>query len=191
MQGSFQQPTCELPCSSTRGSFCLQTICRSPSWENPSDAPSRFYSVSKWRQVEVDRLLERLSKNARASLQRLREKQEIPSNIVTESSEPPEETKVVFDKRNAPIPNQESSKDVTREKDTAIPPKKIDSKCVDVVKERTRTEAELHVLPTHLPGFVTDVPKMRMNRKGTTQSKMKDICSSASTKGRLIWNLTY
>ena len=65
-----------------------------PSWANPSDA----HSVNNWRtilpnlsrqlritpdalpeaQVEVDRLLEPLSKGARAALQRLREKQEIP-----------------------------------------------------------------------------------------------------------------
>ena len=114
-------------------------LCWVPSWANPSDAPSRFYSVSKWRtalpllseqlhvtseahpeaQVDVDRLLEPLSKGARASLQRLREKQGIPSNIVTESSEPAEETKFAVDNRNAPIPHQESSKDVTRERDTA------------------------------------------------------------------------
>ena len=66
---------------------------------------------------------------------------------------------------------------MTRERDTATPSKKIDSKFewVDVVKGRTRTEAEPRVLPAHLPGFVADVPIMRINRKSTTQSKMKDV----------------
>ena len=97
---------------------------------------------------------------ARASLQLLREKQGIAFNVDTESSEPAEETKLPFDSKNAPILDQKLSKDVTRETDTATPSKKIDSKYewVDVVKGRTRTEAEPHVLPTHLLGFVTDVP---------------------------------
>ena len=86
-------------------------FCWVPSWANPSDAPLRFYSVSKWRtalplfsrqvhvtpealpeaHVEVDRLLEPLSKGARASLQRLREKQGIAFNVDTQSSEPVKE----------------------------------------------------------------------------------------------------
>ena len=85
-------------------------LCWVPSWANPSDAPSRFYSVSKWRtalplfsrqlhitpealpeaQVEIGRLLE----GARASLHRLRERQGSPSNIV---AEPAEQTKFACD----------------------------------------------------------------------------------------------
>ena len=130
-------------------------------------------------QVKVDRLLEPLGKGARASLQRLREKQGIPSNTVTECSEPAEETKFAFDNRNAPIPDQESSKDVTRERDTATPSKKTDSKheWVDVVKERTRAEAEPHVLPTHFLSLVVDAPNVCISRKSPTQSKTQDICS--------------
>ena len=102
-------------------------------------------------QVEVGRLIEPLCKGARASSQRLREKQGIPSGIVAESSEPAEETKFAFGDRNAPITDQESSKDVTREEDSATPSKKTDGEWewVGVVKERTRTEAEPHVSPTH------------------------------------------
>ena len=104
-------------------------LCWVPSWANPSDAPSRSYSVSTLRtvlplfsrqlhitpkalpeaQVEVGRLLEPLCNCARASLKRAREKQGIPSGIVAESSEPAEETKFAFGNRNAPIPDQESS----------------------------------------------------------------------------------
>ena len=127
-------------------------------------------------QVGADRLLEPLCKGARASLQRLRENQGIAVNVDTESSEPAEETKSAFDNKKAPILDQRLSKDVTREMDTATPSKKIDNKYerVDVVKGRTRAEAEPRVLPAHLAGFV-DVPIMRINRKSTTQSKMKEI----------------
>ena len=137
MQGALHQPTCELP--SPSGGLLLANklsldFCWVPFWANPSDAPLRFYSVNKWRttlpdfsrqlcitpealpdtQVEVDRLLDPLSKGARAALQRLREKQEIPSVTVIESTERAKETKIAFDNQNAPMPVQELSKDVTR-----------------------------------------------------------------------------
>ena len=42
-------------------------------------------------QVQVDRLLEPLSKGARAALKNLREKHAIPSDTVTENTEPAKE----------------------------------------------------------------------------------------------------
>ena len=44
-----------------------------------------------------------------------------------------------------------------------------------MVKRRTRTEAEPHVLPAHLPIFVADAPKVCICRKSPTRSKMQDI----------------
>ena len=122
-------------------------------------------------------MLEPRGKGARASLQRLREKQGIPSDIVIESSEPAEETKFALDNRNAP--DQETSKDVTRDRDTAIPSKKTDSK-YELGRCGKRTNAygsEPHVLPTNVPGLVADAPKVCTSSKSYTQSKMQDISS--------------
>ena len=58
---------------------------------------------------------------------------------------------------------------MTREKDTATHSKNTDSKyeSVDVVKERTRTEADRYVLPAHFPGLVPGVPEVFMYAIGT------------------------
>ena len=75
---------------------------------------------------------------------------------------------------------------MTREKDTATHSKKTDSQYefFDVVKERTRTEAERYVLPTHSLGLVTGVPEVFVNRK-STQSEMKDIFSADKRRNNL------
>ena len=190
MLGALQQPTCELPSPSPQGSLAgkqfvarlvLGTLLGKPQRRTVAFLLSQQVAghvipeALLEAQVEVDRLLEPLGTGARASLQRLREKHGIAFNFDTESSDPAEETKFAFDNKNAPVLDKILNKDVTRDKDTATPSKKIDSKYewVDVVQGRTRTEAEPHVLPTHIPGLVADVQKVRIIRKSTTQSKMK------------------
>ena len=130
VQRSLQQSTCELPSPSSRGLLLANNlsldVCWVPSWANPSDAPSRFHSVSKWRtalplfsrelhvtpealteaQVEVDTLLEPLSKGARAALKNLREKQAFPSDTVIKNTEPAKRTKIALDNKHAPIIEQ-------------------------------------------------------------------------------------
>ena len=111
--------------------------------------------------VEVDRLLEPLSKGARAALFNLREKQAIPSDTVTENTEPAKETKIAFDNKHVPMPIQKLSRDMTRNQVSTTPSKEFDGKheWVDVAKERMRKETVAHTLPKHVPDLMTDVPK--------------------------------
>ena len=111
--------------------------------------------------VEVDRLLEPLSKGARAALFNLREKQAIPSDTVTENTEPAKETKIAFDNKHVPMPIQELSSDMARNQVSTTPSKEFDGKheWVDVAKERMRKETVAHTLPKHVPDLMTDVPK--------------------------------
>ena len=53
-----------------------------------------------------------------------------------------------------------------------------------MVEERTRTEAEPYVLPTHFPGLLTGVPKVFINRE-STQSEMKDMFSVDKRRNNL------
>ena len=145
-------------------------LCWVPSWKNPSDAPSRFDSVSKWRAalplfsrelhitpealpealVEVDRLLEPLSKGARPALKNLREKQAIPDTVTQIPSQ-----------QRRPRLRLTMSRDMMRNQVSTTPSKEIDGKheWVDVANERMRAETVAHVLPKHVPDLVTDVPK--------------------------------
>ena len=111
--------------------------------------------------VEVDRLLEPLSKGARAALFNLREKQAIPSDTVTENTEPAKETKIAFDNKHVPMPIQKLSRDMSRNQVSTTPSKEFNGKheWVDVAKERMRKETVAHTLPKHVPDLMTYVPK--------------------------------
>ena len=123
-------------------------MCLVPSWANPSGAPSRCSSVRKWRtalplfsrelhitpealpgaQVDVDGLLEPLSKGARAAWKNLRGKQASPSDTVTKNTEPAKETKTAFDNKHPPMPTQKLSRDMMRKQVSTTPSKEIDGK---------------------------------------------------------------
>ena len=68
------------------------------------------------------------------------------------------------------MPIQNLSKNMMGKQINVTCSEEIDSKheLVNVAKERMRTESEAHVLPMHVPDFVTHVPK-------TIQSEMKDM----------------
>ena len=121
-------------------------------------------------QVEVDRLLEPLSKSARAAWKNLREKQAISSDTVIKNIEPAKRTKIAFDNKHAPTPIEKLSRDAMRKQVSTTSSKEIDGKHerVVVAKERMRTETVAHALPKHVPDLVTDFPK-------TIHSEMKDM----------------
>ena len=114
-------------------------LCWVPSWANPSDAPSRFYSVSSRRtavplfsrqlhitpealpeaEVEIDRLLE----GARAALKNLQEKEAILSSTVTGYTESAGKTKTAFDNKHTPMSIQGLSKNMMRKQIGVTPSK--------------------------------------------------------------------
>ena len=122
-------------------------------------------------QVEIDKLLEPLSKGARAALKNLKEKQAFPSNTVTGRTEPAGETKTAFDKKHISMPMQDLSKNVLRKHISVTLSEELDSRreLDDVAQERVHTETKLHVIPKHVTYAVNGE---------------KDISSSSAKTGR-------
>ena len=86
-------------------------LCWAPSWANPQ---RRTVALLLDQQVA-----DPLSKGARAALRRLQEKWRVPSDTVTESTKPAKETRTASGNENAPMPDQETNKDVKKKTDTA------------------------------------------------------------------------
>merc|ERR1712136_718423 len=118
----------------------------------------------------------------------VKEKRELPSDPVAESTDPAKETKTDSGNGDAPMPDQGASKDGESKKETATPPKEPEKKYewVDVVKKRKRTKkTDLNIIPTGVPGLVADALQKRMDEETAMQSEMKDIIETDEKRNDL------
>ena len=122
-------------------------------------------------QVEIDRLLEPLSKGARVVLKNLAKKQAIPSNTITGHITPAGKTKTALDNKHTPMPIQNLNKNMMR---------KIDSKheLVNVAKERIHTETEFNAVPKQMPDRVTFTVNGEHNISSSSVNSSRALASA-------------